>query len=85
MKYDLPPEFQKYSWIRLPTQPGLLKAANALMPVIQRGRKLDSRLQSEKVQIGDCTAYLIQPKGGNTDNLLIYYHGGAFLIKAAAY
>lgn len=85
MKYDLLPEFQKYSWIRLPTQPWLLKAANALMPAIQRGRKLDSRLRSEKVQIGDCTADLIQPKDGNTDNLLIYYHGGAFLIKAAAY
>ncbi|MCD8145150.1 MAG: hypothetical protein LUD79_07440 [Oscillospiraceae bacterium] len=85
MKYDLLPEFQKYSWIRLPTQPWLLRAANTLMPVIQHGRKLDSRLRSEKVQIGDCTADLIQPKGGNTDNLLIYYHGGAFLIKAAAY
>lgn len=85
MKYDLLPEFKKYSWIRLPTQPWLLKAANALMPVIQNGRKLDSCLQSEKVQIGDCNADLIQPKGGNTDNLLIYYHGGAFLIKAAAY
>lgn len=85
MKYDLLPEFQKYSWIRLPTQPWMLRAANALMPVIQHGRKLDSRLQSEKVQIGDCTADLIQPKDGNTDALLIYYHGGAFLIKAAAY
>lgn len=85
MKYDLLPEFQKYSWIRLPTQPWLLKAANAMMPVIQRGRKLDSHLQSEKVQIGDCTADLIQSKDGNTDNLLIYCHGGAFLIKAAAY
>ncbi|MCD8154861.1 MAG: alpha/beta hydrolase [Clostridiales bacterium] len=85
MKYDLLPEFQKYSWIRLPTQPWLLRAANALMPVIQHGKKLDSRLQSEKVQIGDCTADLIQPKGSSTDALLIYYHGGAFLIKAAAY
>lgn len=84
MKYNLLPEFQKYSWIRLPTQPWMLKAANALMPVIQHGRKLDSRQQSEKVQIGDCTADLIQPKSG-TDALLIYYHGGAFLIKAAAY
>ncbi|MCD8005212.1 MAG: alpha/beta hydrolase [Oscillospiraceae bacterium] len=85
MKYDLLPEFQKYSWIRLPTQPWLLKAANALMPVIQHGRRLDTRLRSEKVQIGDCTADLIQPRSGNTDNLLVYYHGGAFLIKAAAY
>ncbi len=85
VKYDLLPEFQKYSWIRLPTQPWLLRAANTLMPVIQRGRKLDSRLRFEKVQIGDCTADLIQPRGGNTDNLLVYYHGGAFLIKAAAY
>ncbi len=83
-KYDLLPEFQKYSWIRLPTQKWMLRAANALMPVIQHGRKLDSRLQSEKVQIGECTADLIQPMGG-ADALLIYYHGGAFLIKAAAY
>lgn len=85
MKYDLLPEFQKYSWIRLPSQPWLLNVANALMPIIQHGKKLDCRLQSEKVQIGDCTADLIQPRDGNTDNLLVYYHGGAFLIKAAAY
>ncbi|MCD8340545.1 MAG: alpha/beta hydrolase [Clostridiales bacterium] len=84
MNYDLLPDFQKYSWVKLPTQPWMLKAANALMPVIQRGKKLDSRLQSEKVQIGECAADLIQPKGG-ADALLIYYHGGAFLIKAAAY
>ncbi len=85
MKYDLLPEFQKYRWISLPTQPWMLKAANVLMPVIQHGKRLDSHLQSEKIQIGDCTADLIQPKDGSTDNLLIYYHGGAFLIKAAAY
>lgn len=39
MKYDLRPEFQKYRWIHLPTQRWMLKTANALMPVIQRGRK----------------------------------------------
>ncbi len=85
MKYNLRPEFQKYRWIHLPTQPWMLKTVNALMPVIQRGRKLDSRLQSGKIKIGECSADLIQPKSGRTDALLIYYHGGAFLIKAAAY
>lgn len=84
-KYDLRPELQKYGWIRLPTRPWMLKVANALMSVIQHGKRLDSRLQSETVQIGGCTANFIRPRVGNTGNLLVYYHGGAFLIKAAAY
>ncbi|MCD8012307.1 MAG: alpha/beta hydrolase [Lachnospiraceae bacterium] len=85
MKYDLRPEFQKYSWIYLPTQSWMLKAANALMPVIQHGRRLDACLQSRKIKIGECSADLIWPKSGRKDALLIYYHGGAFLMKAAAY
>ncbi len=85
MKYDLRPEFRKYCRIHLPTHPWMLKAANALMPVVQHGRRLDSHLRSQKVQIGKCSADLIQPKAGNTNALLIYYHGGAFLMKAAAY
>ncbi|MCD8075307.1 MAG: alpha/beta hydrolase [Lachnospiraceae bacterium] len=85
MKYDLRPEFQKYRWIHLPTQRWILKTANALMPVIQRGRKQDFHLQSRRIKIGECSADLIQPKVVRTNGLLIYYHGGAFLIKAAAY
>ncbi len=85
MKYDLLPEFQKYSWLRMPVQPVLLKAANRLMPVIQHGKKLDSRLSSKTIHIGEFTAKLIQPNDQETDAVLIYYHGGAFVLKAAAY
>ncbi|MCD8131553.1 MAG: alpha/beta hydrolase [Lachnospiraceae bacterium] len=85
MKYDLRPEFQKYRWIRMPVQPILLKTANRLMPVIQHGKKLDSRLSSETLHIGEFTAKLIRPKDRETDAVLIYYHGGAFVLKAAAY
>ncbi|MCD8379307.1 MAG: alpha/beta hydrolase [Lachnospiraceae bacterium] len=85
MKYDLLPEFQKYSWIQMPVQPVLLKAANRFMPVIQHGRRLDSRLLSKTIHFGEFTAKLIRPKDREIDAVLIYYHGGAFVLKAAAY
>lgn len=85
MKYPLRPELRKYAWIQMPTNPYFLRLANAMMPIVQRGRKLDARLTRRTIQLPHCTAELLTPKDTTQPSLLIYYHGGAFLMEAAAY
>ncbi len=83
--YPLRPEFRRYSGLHLPLRPGLLRIANALMPVIQSGRRLDKRLTSGPVDFGEFKAMLLRPCEGDGGRLLVYLHGGAFLVKAGAY
>ncbi len=85
MKYPLRPELKKYAWIRLPTNLHLLRLANAMMPIIQHGRKLDDRLTRRTIKLPHCAAELLAPRDVLQPPLLIYAHGGAFLMEAAAY
>lgn len=85
MKYPIRNEFKKYSVIHLPVKPSVLKIANAMMPIVQKGKRLDENLKKQKIELPHCTAELIAPMGTKNPPLLVYYHGGAFLMKAAAY
>ncbi len=87
MKYDLLPEFKKYALIRPPMKyPVLLKAANALMPFIQSGRDLyPEELAHKKVRFSKCTADLYLPDGSKPESVMLYCHGGGFVMRAAAY
>ncbi len=69
----------------MPTNPFVLKLANFMMPIVQKGRHLDESLEKQKIELPHCKAVLITPKEAEDPPLLIYYHGGAFVMKAAAY
>lgn len=85
MKYPIRKEFQKFSALRMPVNPVVLKLANALMPFVQRGKRLDKNLSRRTVELTHCKAELIAPQNAQNPPVLIYYHGGAFMMKAAAY
>lgn len=85
MKYTIRKEFRKFSFVRMPVNSAILKIANAVMPVVQRGKRLDGSLKKRTISFANCTAELIAPKNTENAPLLVYYHGGAFVMKAAAY
>lgn len=84
MKYPIRKEFQKFSAVRMPVNPVVLKLANAMMPLVQKGKRLDGALEKRTVGLSHCKAELIAPQNAENKSLLIYYHGGAFMMKAAA-
>lgn len=85
MKYPIRKEFKKYSAVNMPMNPLALKIANALMPVVQKGKQLDESLRKRTIDLPHCKAELIFPENRENKTLLIYYHGGAFAMRAAAY
>ncbi len=86
MKYDILPELKKYSGIHLPMNPAVLKMANAMMPVVQRGRSVyQGELKREQMDLPYCTADLISPTRQAPHCAMLYCHGGGFVMQAAAY
>ncbi len=85
-KYAYRPEYKKYENFTIPTNPKVLDIANKLFPVIQKGKNLyPGQLNVEKVHFRNCDARILTPKGEKNLPCLVYFHGGAFMIKAAAY
>lgn len=86
MEYDILPEFHKFAKIRMPVNPRILQAANVMMPVIQHGKNLyPGCLEHKKIKFRNFTADMYVPAGRNPEKFLLYCHGGAFMMKAAAY
>ncbi len=86
MKYDILPEFRILGSLQVPLVKPFLKIANACMPYIQHGKKMyPGKLKRKQVQFSTFKSDLISPAAGEVDSAILYCHGGAFVIKAAAY
>ncbi len=84
MKYNIRPEFRKYSLINAPTNPIILKIVNFMMPIVQKENSpYEKELETEAVVFGGFRAQLIRPKGKKNIPCLVYFHGGAFVLKAS--
>ncbi len=85
MKYPIRREFKLFSPIRMPVNPVAVKLAYYVMPYIQRGKKLDKSLEKMTIQRPGYKADLILPKDVSNPPLLVYIHGGGFILGAASY
>ena len=91
MKYDIDPELHKIAKFKIPRSPKLLMAMNRMLRVFRcksddlvtvRGGLIPG-YRGEKIP-----AYIIEPKLEQNDGealpCLVYFHGGAFMLKASA-
>lgn len=84
MKYDTLPEFKKHAKARVPLNPILLKIANLFMPMVQRPNSpYEDKLEIATINFQKFQAQLIKPKGLEDIPCLVYFHGGAFVLKAS--
>ncbi len=84
MKYNVLPEFEKHSKDIVPLNPVILKIVNWFMPVIQRANSpYEDKLEIENIDFTNFKAQLIKPKGATNIPCLVYFHGGAFVLKAS--
>ncbi len=83
-KYPILPEFQKHEKDSVPLHPLVLKVVNLLMPIVQRANSpYEKELTIKTISFSDFTAQLIRPKEAKAVPCLVYFHGGAFVLKAS--
>ncbi len=86
MDWQYRSEYKKYKNLVIPTDPKILKMANKLMPYVQRGKNLfPHAIHVKEIKFKNFTARLLTPVGKDNLPCLVYYHGGAFIIKEATY
>ena len=82
MKYDILPEFKKHAKDIVPLNPFILKIVNFLMPIVQKENSpFEKELEIENIKFSAFTAQLIKPKAKKDIPCLVYFHGGAFVLK----
>lgn len=84
MKYNELPEFEKHSKDIVPLNPFILKIVDLFMPIVQRANgPYEDKLDIETIFFDNFKAKLIKPKGLENIPCLVYFHGGAFVLKAS--
>lgn len=90
-KYGIHKDFQKYAHMKTKLNPGLLPVMNTVIKIGFARKKTADGIMETKIKIPGYMAELIgltvfEPKNIK-DNApcLVYFHGGAFVLKAAAY
>ncbi len=86
MKYDILPELRKYRFVTMPANPFMLQMANKMMPLVQKeSSPYEKELEIKEISFPTFSAQLIRPLKNQKNRCLVYYHGGAFAMKAAKY
>lgn len=88
-KYDIHDDFKKFTKLKSPMYPLLLPLVNGMCSLIFAHKQIPAGVKESKVAIagyqGKSVALTIyEPEGLEKDApCLIYFHGGAFILKAA--